>query len=176
MLSSKEIIERPEEKFKSLLIEKDKIDSFEKNFQKISEMKQKIKNSIDIVINELKEKIEHIENLSKVFFESLEKEIKNSESLYQNYQQELKSKNIDLITVQNFKNHIYFYIPELNISKNDSINEKINKIISYLNQNINNKFQKVEIKEEKQNNDIEPNYQLNTSLNFKAKGFFDYNK
>ena len=80
MLSSKEIIERPEGKFKSLLIEKDKIDSFEKNFQKISEMKQKIKNSIDIVINELKEKIEHIDNLSKTFFESLEKEIKNSES------------------------------------------------------------------------------------------------
>ena len=168
--------ERPDERFKSLLIEKEKLDLFEKNIRNASEIKKQIKNYIDSVINELYEKIEYIESLAKTFFESLEIEIKFSELLYQNYQQELEKNNLHSFLVQNFENHINFYVPELNISKKDSLKEKINKINSYLNQNINNKFQKVEIKEEKQNNNIDANYQIKTSITFKAKGFFDYNE
>ena len=69
-------------------------------------------------------------------------------------------------------------MPELNINKEDSLKDRINEIISYLNQNINSKFQNLDIKNEKENesNDTNIDYHLKTSINFEAKGFFEYNK
>ena len=68
--------EKFNEKSKPLLIEKDKLVSFEKNIENASIIKTQIKENISSIINELKEKIEIIENLKKQFFESLEMEIK----------------------------------------------------------------------------------------------------
>jgi hypothetical protein len=126
----------------------------------------------------LKEKIEIIENLKKQFFESLEMEIKFSSFWYQSYQEELKKNNLNSFIVKNLENYINFYVPELNINKENSLKDRINEIISYLNQNINSKFQNLDIKNEKENESIDTNidYHLKTSINFEAKGFFEYNK
>ena len=125
----------------------------------------------------MKEKIEIIQNLGNKFFESLEIEIKFSSLLYQNYQEELKKNNLNYFIVKNLENHINFYVSELNIIKKDSLKDRINAIISYLNQNINNKFQKHEKKEKKnENNIVDAQNELKASINFIAKGFFEYNK
>ena len=158
---------------KSLLIEKTKLDLFEKNIGNASNMKKHIKENINLVINELKEKIENIEQLSKTFFESLEIEIKFSKLLYENYQQELKNNNLNSFIVKNLESHINFYIPELNINEKDSLKGKIDTIITYLNNSINNKFQKYEMKKKKENIDVD--YKLKTSIDFGAKGLFNYN-
>jgi len=168
------------EKFKAklnpLLIKKDKLVSFEKNIKNASIIKKQIKEYITLIINELKEKIEIIQNLGNKFFESLEIEIKFSSLLYQNYQEELKKNNLNSFIVKNLENHLNFYIPELNINKKDSLKDRVNEIISYLNQNINNKFQKNEKEEKNENIIVDAQNQLKISINFIAKGFFEYNK
>lgn len=191
--------EKFNEKSKPLLIEKDKLDSFEKNIENASIIKKQIKENITLIINELKEKIEIIQNLESKFFDSLEIEIKFSSLLHQYYLEELKNNNLNSFIVKNLENHINFYVPELNINKNDSLKDRINEIISYLNQNISNKFQKLEKqnqnenqkeKEKKNENgkekeeeeeineniNVDAQYELKTSINFISKGFFEYNK
>ena len=80
----------------------------------------------------------------------MEIEIKFSSLLYQNYQEELKENNLNSFIVKDLENHINFYLPELNINKSYPFKDIINKFIFYLNQNINNKFQKLEFKKEKE--------------------------
>ena len=80
----------------------------------------------------------------------MEIEIKFLSLLYQNYQEELKENNLNSFIVKDLENHINFYLPELNINKNYPFKDIINKFIFYLNQNINNKFQKLEFKKEKE--------------------------
>ena len=74
-------------------IEKDKLALFEKNIENASNIKKQIKENINLIINELKAKIENVEKIEKKFFESLEIEVKFSNLLYENYLQELKNNN-----------------------------------------------------------------------------------
>ena len=120
------------EKSKTLLIEKDKLDSFEKNIENASIIIKQIKENITLIINELKEKIEIIQNLGNKFFDSLEVEIKFSSLLYQNYQEELKKNNLNSFIVKNLEKHINFYVPELNINKEDSLKDRIKKLFLIL--------------------------------------------
>ena len=154
------------------VIEKSKLDLFEKNLKNADFMKKKIKEIIDSVIEELIEKIKTIRNLEQTFFESLEAEIKMSKFLYEIYQQEIKNRNVNCFISKELANHINFFIPELKIDNTTSLNERINNIIFYVNENINNKFQKFE-KEEKI---INIKYQINTKIKMNIKGIFNYNE
>jgi len=154
------------------VIEKSKLDSFEKNLKNADFMKKKIKEIIDSVIEELIEKIKTIRNLEQTFFESLEAEIKMSKFLYESHQQEIKNRNVNCFISKELANHINFFIPELKIDNTTSLNERINNIIFYVNENINNKFQKFE-KEEKI---INIKYQINTKIKMNIKGIFNYNE
>ena len=153
------------------VIEKSKLDLFEKNLKNADFMKKKIKEIIDSVIEELIEKIKTIRNLEQTFFESLEAEIKMSKFLYESHQQEIKNRNVNCFISKELANHINFFIPELKIDNTTSLNERINNIIFYVNENINNKFQKFE-KEEKMEN---IKYQINTKIKMNIKGIFNYN-
>ena len=154
------------------VIEKSKLDLFEKNLKNADFMKKKIKEIIDSVIEELIEKIKTIRNLEQTFFESLEAEIKMSKFLYESHQQEIKNRNVNCFISKELANHINFFIPELKIDNTTSLNERINKIIFYVNESINNKFQKFE-KEEKMKN---IKYQINTKIKMNIKGIFNYNE
>ena len=154
------------------VIEKSKLDLFEKNLKNADFMKKKIKEIIDSVIEELSEKIKTIRNLEQTFFESLEAEIKMSKFLYESYQQEIKNRNVNCFISKELANHINFFIPELKIDNTTSLNERINNIIFYVNESINNKFQKFE-KEEKMKN---IKYQINTKIKMNIKGIFNYNE
>ena len=154
------------------VIEKSKLDLFEKNLKNADFMKKKIKEIIDSVIEELIENIKTIRILEQTFFESLEAEIKMSKFLYESYQQEIKNRNVNCFISKELTNHINFFIPELKIDNTTSLNERINNIIFYVNESINNKFQKFE-KEEKI---INIKYQINTKIKMNIKGIFNYNE
>ena len=158
------------------VIEKSKLDLFEKNLKNADFMKKKIKEIIDSVIEELIEKIKTIRNLEQTFFESLEAEIKMSKFLYESHQQEIKNRNVNCFISKELANHINFFIPELKIDNTTSLNERINKIIFYVNESINNKFQKFEKEEKMKNKEIiNIKYQINTKIKMNIKGIFNYN-
>ena len=166
------------------LFDKKKLDILHKNIQNISEAKKKINEKVDIIINELKKKLELIENLKDKFFELLNMQEKFTKFVYQNYQQKLKECDLNYFIIKNLENQINFNILDFKINENDIIENKIKKIISYFNQNIKNQFQFInkelvifqndEIKNIYNIKDV--NYQLETKFNFSVEDYFEFNE
>ena len=122
------------------IIKKNILDNFDKNLKNISNVKIKIEESIKMVIDDLKSKIELIENLQKQFFESLDIQIKFTNLVYNNYLKKLKDFDLNYFIITNFENQINFNLSELNLNMKDSVENKMSTLINYLKENINNQF------------------------------------
>ena len=159
-----------------------KLDEFKKNVKAIIVKKDKMENIIESVIKELEEKITSIKNLKNKFFESLMMQLKITDLVLQNYEKKLIDFDLNYFIINNLENQINFNLNELNFNLNDSLEQKIVKVTSYMNENLNNQFK---LKENDLSNNniinenddiIDVNYKLKKKFNFKVKDILDFNK
>ena len=129
------------------ILRKNKLEEFEKSLKKIKNNFNNIEIQINELIKELKEKIEQIINLKNTFFDILNMKIKLSSLVYKNYLQKLNETDLNFTLIQNLENQLNFYLPSFQINKDETFAIKVEKAISYLQQNINNKFDSDEKKE-----------------------------
>ena len=78
--------EKDEFTLKKHLFKKKKIDAFKANIKRINSLKSEIEEKINSLIKELEEKIKSINNLRNNFFDSLDKQMKFSELMLDNYE------------------------------------------------------------------------------------------
>ena len=135
----------------------------------------------------MEEKIEALNNLKKQFLEKLNKKLKFTQLILQNYEKKIEDFDINYFIINNLENQIKFNLNELNLNKNDSLDKKIENITIYLNKNIKSQFildNKEEKKENEQfinnfdNDAIEVEYEFIKNLSYKEyfHGFLDFNK
>ena len=67
-------------------------------------------------------------------------QIKFVELILDNYEKKLKDFDLNYYNISNLEKKINFNLLELNYKENNSIDEKINIITQYLNQNLNSQF------------------------------------
>ena len=163
------------------IIKKNILDNFDKNLKNISNVKIKIEESIKMVIDDLKSKIELIENLQKQFFESLDIQIKFTNLVYNNYLKKLKDFDLNYFIITNFENQINFNLSELNLNMKDSVENKMSTLINYLKENINNQFKindnNLKMDNYDDSNIIGVDYKFLKTFNINyTQGFIDLNK
>ena len=167
------------------MFKKNQLEYFDGNLKKIQNIKNKIEDKINSVINELNEKIELIEKLKNNFFESLNMQIKFTDLVYKNYMKKLKDFDLNYFVINNLENQMNFNLTELNIKNNDSLENKVQLVIDFINQNINTQFKLIN-KENMKYQNIEFNtnniidikdldYEVKKAFEFMAIGFFDLN-
>ena len=122
------------------LFKKNKIDAFKANIKRINILKNEIEQKINSLIKELEDKIKSINNLKNNFFESLNKQMKFTELILDNYEKKLKDFDLNYYNISNLKKQINFNLLELKYNENDSLDKKIEIITQYLNQNLNTQF------------------------------------
>jgi len=132
--------EKDEFTLKKKLFKKNKIDAFKANIKRINNIKNIIEQIINSLIKELEEKIKAINNLRNNFFESLDKQIKFSELMLDNYEKKLKNFDLNYYNISNLEKQINFNLLQLNYNENISLDKKIEIITQYLNQNLNAQF------------------------------------
>ena len=170
---------------KTNLIKKNKLDNFKNTIKKIISEKTNIELTINSVIKELEEKIENINKLKKTFFECLNAKIKFVKLVLNNYEKKLKDFDINYFIINNLKNQLSFNLKEINLNKNNNLDEKIENLTSYLKENINSQFnseikeEKVDNKEEEENSENEEigvDYKFIQSFYLNITGFLDFNE
>ena len=113
--------------------------------------------------------------------------MKFTQLILQNYEKKIEDFDINYFIINNLENQIKFNLLELNLNKNDSLEQKIENISNYLNKNINSQFdldnkeKKKEIEQFKSNLDndaIEVENELIKNFSYKEyfDGFLDFNK
>ena len=122
------------------LFKKNKIDAFKANIKRINILKNEIEQKINSLIKELEDKIKSINNLKNNFFESLNKQMKFTELILDNYEKKLKDFDLNYYNISNLKKQINFNLLELKYNENDSLDKKIEIITQYLNKNLNAQF------------------------------------
>ena len=132
--------EKDEFLFKKKLFKKNKIDAFKANIKRISMLKIKIEQKINSLIKELEDKIKYINELRNIFLESLNKQMKFTELILDNYEKKLKDFDLNYYIISNLEKQINFNLLELNYNENNSLDQKIKIITQYLNQNLNAQF------------------------------------
>ena len=174
--------EKKEILLKNKMFKNKKLDEFKKNVKAIIVKKDKMENIIESVIKELEEKITFIKNLKNKFFESLKMQLKITDLVLQNYEKKLIDFDLNYFIINNLENQINFNLNELNFNSNDSLEQKIEKVTSYMNENLKNQFK---LKENDLSNNnlinenddiIDVNYNLKKKFNFNVKGILDFNK
>ena len=140
------------------------MDEFKNTIKKILNEKDKLEQKINLVIKELKEKIEIINNLKHQVLESLKMKVKFVQLILNNYEKKMEDYDIDFFLIKNLENQIKFNLLELNLNKNDSLDKKIESVINYLNENINSQFDIVNKKEIKNENKIPENILANDPI------------
>ena len=88
----------------------------------------------------MEDKIKLINNLRNNFFESLDKQMKFSELMLDNYEKKLKDFDLNYYNISNLEKQINFNLLQLNYNENNSLDKKIEIITQYLNQNLNAQF------------------------------------
>ena len=86
--------------------------------------------------------IESLINLKIKFFEKLNMKIKFTNLVYQNYYKEFKDTDLNYYLIKNLENQIDFNLQDLKINNENKLENKVEKIIAYLNSNLNNHFDK----------------------------------
>ena len=71
---------------KKKLFKKNKIDGFKANIKRINILKNGIEQKINSLIKELEDKIKSINNLRGIFFENLNRQMKFTELILDNYE------------------------------------------------------------------------------------------
>ena len=132
--------EKDEFTLKKKLFKKNKIDAFKANIKRINNLKKEIEQKINSLIKELEDKIKLINNLRNNFFESLDKQMKFSELMLDNYEKKLKDFDLNYYNISNLEKQINFNLLQLNYNENNSLDKKIEIITQYLNQNLNAQF------------------------------------
>ena len=132
--------EKDEFTLKKKLFKKNKIDAFKANIKRINNLKKEIEQKINSLIKELEDKIKSINNLRNNFFESLDKQMKFSELMLDNYEKKLKDFDLNYYNISNLEKQINFNLLQLNYNENNSLDKKIEIITQYLNQNLNAQF------------------------------------
>ena len=132
--------EKDEFTLKKKLFKKKKIDAFKANIKRINSLKNEIEEKINSLIKELEDKIKSINNLRNNLFDSLDKQMKFSELMLDNYEKKLKDFDLNYYNINNLEKQINFNLLELNYNKNNSLDKKIEMITQYLNQNLNAQF------------------------------------
>ena len=178
--------EKEEFLLKTKLIKKNKLDNFKNTIKKIKSEKTKIELVINSIIKELVEKIENLNKLKKNFFDCLNTKIKYVELVLNNYEKKLNDFDINYFIINNLKNQLNFNLKEINLNKNDKLDEKIKNVTSYLEENINSQFNfKIEEEniinneeEEKKIDDeaIDCDYKFIKNFNFDIIGLMDFNE
>ena len=129
------------------ILKKNKLEEFEKTLKKVYNNLNIVEIQINELIEELKQKIDQIINLKNTFFDFLNMKIKLSNLVYKNYLQKLNETDLNFTLIRNLEEQLNFYLPSLQINKNEAFTTKAEKAISYLQQNINNKFDSSDKKE-----------------------------
>ena len=106
----------------------------------------------------MKEKIEALNNLKTQFLEKLNKKLKFTKLILQNYEKKIEDFDINYFIIINLENQIKFNLIELNLNKNDSLDKKIENITKYLKENINSQFVLDNKEEKKENEQFENNF------------------
>ena len=169
------------------LFKKNKLDTFKNNLKNISEIKQNIEMQINDLINELKKKIELLNDLKNKFFDKLNMKIKFTNLVYQNYFQKFKNTDLNYYLIKNLESQIDFNLQDLKINNENKLENKVEQIITYLNSNINNHFNNKSennFYEEGNNNinevninAIDVNYKIERQFEFNnIIGFIDFNE
>ena len=133
------------------------MDEFKNTIKRILNEKDKLEQKINLVINELKEKIEIINNLKHQFLESLKMKVKFVQLILNNYEKKMEDFDINYFLINNLENQTKFNLIELNLNKNYSLDKNIESVINYLNENINSQLDIVNNKEIKNENKIPEN-------------------
>ena len=132
--------EKEEFLLKKKLFKKNKIDGFKANIKRINILKNKIEQTINSLIKELEDKIKSINTLRNIFFENLNKQMKFTELILDNYEKKLKNFDLNYYNISNLEKQINFNLSELNYNENNSLDKKIEIITQYLYQNLNSQF------------------------------------
>ena len=177
--------EKDEFTLKKKLFKKNKIDAFKANIKRINNLKKEIEQKINSLIKELEDKIKSINNLRNNFFESLDKQMKFSELMLDNYEKKLKDFDLNYYNISNLEKQINFNLLQLNYNENNSLDKKIEIITQYLNQNLNAQFIFDNDKMDKNENfeSVEKINEINgliyeniSELNKAVNHFVDFNK
>ena len=132
--------EKDELPLKKKLFKKNKIDGFKENIKRINILKEEIEQKINSLIKELEDKIKSINNLRNIFFESLNKQMKFTEFILDNYEKKLKDFDLNYYNIINLEKQINFNLLKLNYNEKNSLDKKIEIITQYLNQNLSAQF------------------------------------
>ena len=93
------------------------MDEFKNTIKKILNEKDKLEQKINLVIKELKEKIEIINNLKHQVLESLKMKVKFVQLILNNYEKKMEDYDIDFFPIKNLENQTRFNLLELNLNK-----------------------------------------------------------
>ena len=174
--------EKKEILLKNKLFKNKKLVEFKNKIKEILTIKDKIENSIDSVIKELDEKITFIKNLKNKFFESLKMQLKFTDLVLQNYEKKLIDFDMNYFLINNLENQTNIDLDELNFSSNDSLEKKIEKLTSYMKENLENQFKSNDndLNNNKKNNEnddiINVDYNFKKEFDFSVKDILDFNK
>ena len=170
---------------KKKLLKKNKIDGFKNTIKLIASEKINIEKKIDSVIKELEEKILSINKLKNEFLECLNMKLKFVELILNNYEKKIKDFDANYYIISNLEKQINFNLFKLNLNNNDLLDKKIENITNCINKNLNSHFNiisnEAKVENENSENLFEDNitkvdYKKLSSINFKVKGFLDFNK
>ena len=174
--------EKKEILLKNKLFKNKKLVEFKNKIKEILTIKDKIENTIDSVIKELDEKITFIKNLKNKFFESLKMQLKFTDLVLQNYEKKLIDFDINYFLINNLENQTNIDLNELNFSSNDSLEKKIEKLTSYMKENLENQFKSNynDLNNNKINNEnddiIDVDYNFKKEFDFEVKDILDFNQ
>jgi len=172
---------------KKKLFRKNILDEFKSRIKRIENERDNVEQNVNLVIKELEEKIKALNDLKKQFLEKLNKKLKFTQLILQNYEKKIEDFDINYFIINNLENQIKFNLLELNLNQNDSLEQKIENISNYLNKNINSQFD-LDIKEKKKeieqfksnldNDAIEVENELIKNFSYEEyfDGFLDFNK
>ena len=174
--------EKKEILLKNKLFKNKKLVEFKNKIKEILTIKDKIENTIDSVIKELDEKITFIKNLKNKLFESLKMQLKFTDLVLQNYEKKLIDFDINYFLINNLENQTNIDLNELNFSSNDSLEKKIEKLTSYMKENLENQFKSNynDLNNNRINNEnddiIDVDYNFKKEFDFEVKDILDFNQ
>ena len=88
---------------KKKLFKKNKLDEFKNTIKKILNEKDKLEQKINLVIKELKEKIDNINNLKNQFLENLNMKVKFVQLILNNYERKMEDFDINYFLIKNLE-------------------------------------------------------------------------
>ena len=91
--------EKKEFILKKKILKKNKLDEFKLNIKRIIKDKDKVEEAINLVINELKEKIENLNNLKNKFFDYLNMKLKFVKLILHNYEKKLEDFDVNFYII-----------------------------------------------------------------------------